>query len=404
MEVFQVVGLAVAEEEVGDILLSMQTVTCTHCGKDIEISEAITHQIEESVLAAEREKHEQELKTVEKKTEEKLLAKLQNDFEMQIKGLQKEKDEERERNKNLLKQLEELSDQIRSLKRKDEERDLEMKKKLAVEEQKLRSELLRKHEEEQKLLLKDKDQTIEKLMKDLEEAKRRAEQGSQQAQGESLELVLEELLPKVFPMDDISEVKKGALGADVRQVVKSPSGKTECGVILWESKRAKNWSDGWVKKLKEDVRRDGANIGVIVTTVMPKDAEGEMILIDKIWVVSFAHVIPLALLIRDTLIKVSFQKKSSEHRGQKADLIYEYVTSHQFRQQIESIVESYKEMNEQIQKERVAFERIWKKREAQLTRIITGAATVYGSLQGLAGGTALPTLKGLDVLELEEGE
>ena len=382
----------------------MQKVTCTHCGKEIEISEAITHQIQESVLAAERKKHEEELKSVEKKTEEKLFSKLQKDFESQLESLAKEKDEERERNKKLLKQLEDLSDQLRSLKRKDEERDLEMKKKLVEEEQKLRSELSKKHEEEQKLMLKDKDQTIEKLMKDLEEAKRRAEQGSQQAQGESLELVLEELLPQAFPQDTIEEIKKGALGADVRQTVKSPSGKTECGVILWESKRAKNWSDSWVKKLKEDVRRDGANVGVIVTTVFPKDADRDMVLKDKIWIISFAHVVPLAMLIRDTLIKVSFQKKASEHRGQKADLIYEYVTSHQFRQQVESIVDSYKEMNEQIQKERAAFERIWKKREAQLTRIITGAANVYGSLQGLAGGTALPTLKGLDVLELEEGE
>jgi hypothetical protein len=293
---------------------------------------------------------------------------------------------------------------MRSLKRKDEEREFTMKKKLIEEEDKLRKELQRKNEEEQRLLLKDKDQTIDKLMKDLDEAKRRAEQGSQQAQGESLELELEELLPQSFPTDIIQEVKKGSPGADVRHIVKSPSGKTECGVILWESKRAKHFSDGWIKKLKEDVRREGANVGVIVTTVLPKDAEGEMILRDKIWIVSFSFVIPLAILLRDTLIRLSHNKKTMEYRGQKADLIYEYVTSHQFRQQIESIVEAHSEMNEQIQKERIAFERMWKKREGQLVRVITSAANVYGSLQGFAGGSALPTLKGLDILELESGD
>jgi hypothetical protein len=237
-------------------------------------------------------------------------------------------------------------------------------------------------------------------MASLEEAKRKAQQGSQQTQGEVLELDLEETLRQEFPNDEIEPVGKGVKGADIRQIVKSPKGFV-CGVILWESKRTKAWTDEWLTKLKDDLRAEKANIPVIVSTSLPKELKSLMGLIDGVWVTTYELFIPMATLLRKNLLDIGFQKAVSAHRGDKADLLYEYITGHEFRQQVEALAEVYHEMQEEISKERVAFEKIWKTREGQVKRLSLATANVYGSMQGLVG-SSMPQVKGLDLPQLED--
>ncbi|MFC1710413.1 DUF2130 domain-containing protein, partial [Patescibacteria group bacterium] len=222
-------------------------------------------------------------------------------------------------------------------------------------------------------------------------------QGSQQLQGEVLELDFEQLLKNNFKNDKIEPVEKGVKGADVRQTVKSPRG-ISCGVILWETKRTKAWSDSWIDKLKDDLRAEKANIPVIVSMVLPKDMDGELGFKDGVWISSFSLALPLAQLLRKNLLDVGYQKAVSAHRGEKADHLYEYITSHEFRQQVEAMIEVYVQMKGQVTKERVAYEKMWKQREKQVDRLFSSTANVVGAIQGEVGQTAFQ-IKGLELLE-----
>lgn len=379
------------------------TFKCKKCGEENEISEAITHQIQEEVLSAERSKHQEELEQTKKRTEQEASRRFESQYELTIKNLTASAGEEKERNKTLLHQLEELSGEIRALRRKDEERELEMKRVLAEEEEKIRLESRKKAEEEHQLKDKEKDKKLSDLEQQLRDAQLKLQQGSQQMQGEILELEVEALLRDTFVHDEIEEVKKGQSGADIRQTVCSRNG-TKCGVILWEFKNyQKNWSDTWVTKLKQDQRNEGASIAILVSSTVPTDMKTDMEFRDGIWICKPNLVVPLATALRDRLHEVARQKAIGEHRGKKADLMFDYVTGTEFRQQVEALVEVHQEMKEQIDRERKAFEATWKKREQQLNRYILGLAGVCGNVQGIAGQSSIPAFKGLDLLELESG-
>jgi hypothetical protein len=257
-------------------------------------------------------------------------------------------------------------------------------------------------EESEKFHLKEKEysQQIESLKKLLEDAQRKASQGSQQLQGEVQELDFEEGLKSAFPHDIIAPVEKGVRGADLSQTVKTPLGNV-CGIILWESKRTKQWSDEWILKLKDDMRNSKANIPVIISTVLPKELSN-FGLKDGVWVSKYEYALPLAELLRKGLIDVARERYLAQNRGTKAEDIYSYIISDEFKQQIESIVEVYTSMQKQITDEKKAFERIWKAREAQVSRILTSTARIVGSIQGTSG-TTLP-IKGLDLPVLDAGE
>ena len=210
---------------------------------------------------------------------------------------------------------------------------------------------------------------------------------------------MEEFLKANFPYDDISPVEKGMRGADIKQVVRTNLGNT-CGVILWESKRAKAWTDDWATKLKDDLRASKANVPIIVTTALPKEIKTGFGLYDGVWVVRTDLIKPLAELMRLRLIEAAREKFVSQNRANKSESLYNYVVGHEFQQQIESIIEVYQEMQSQLQKERAAFEKIWKSREAQSNRLLTGTAGIIGSMQGIVGQT-LPQIKGLELPELE---
>jgi hypothetical protein len=226
-----------------------------------------------------------------------------------------------------------------------------------------------------------------------EEMRRRAEQGSMQRQGEAQELMLEQILREHFPFDEIEEVGKGVEGADCIQVVRNPQGQA-CGRIIFESKRTKNWQAGWLEKLKNDKRSKQADIGILVTQALPKDMErfGER---DGIWICRFEEVAAVAAILRKGLITIQELSKSQENKGEKMQMLYDYLTGKEFRGQVEAIMEGFLSMKNGISKERLQMEKIWKEREKQLEKVLINTSGLFGSVKGIAGAS-LPDIPLLD--------
>jgi hypothetical protein len=243
---------------------------------------------------------------------------------------------------------------------------------------------------------------LEDQNKLVEEMRRKAEQGSMQMQGEILELLLEEILHEHFPLDIIAEVSKGSEGADCIQVIRNNIGK-ECGKIIYESKRTKNWSNGWIGKLKADMRTSGADAAILVTQVYPKDMEkfGER---EGIWICKYDEVGGVAALLRHAIIRIEETKKSEENKGEKMQMLYNYLTGNEFRQHVEAIVEAFVAIKQSIIKERIQMEKIWKEREKQLERVLVSTAGMYGSVKGIAGNSVenIPLLE--DGVEVNEDD
>lgn len=248
-------------------------------------------------------------------------------------------------------------------------------------------------EEELKFKVMEKDQTITAMQKQIEDLKRRAEQGSQQLQGEVQELELEALLTAKFPRDTIQPVPKGEFGGDVLQRVVGPANQL-CGTILWESKRTKNWSDGWLPKLREDQRAAKAEIAIIISQALPKDVE-TFGFIDGVWVADPKVALPVALSLRQSLIEIAAARQASEGQQTKMEMVYGYLTGPRFRQRVQAIVEAFSSMKEDLDREKKAITRQWAKREEQIDRVMQATVGMYGDLQGIAGRT-LQEIEGLE--------
>lgn len=248
-------------------------------------------------------------------------------------------------------------------------------------------------EEELKLKVLEKEQTIVSMQRQIEDLKRRAEQGSQQLQGEVQELEIESLLSSRFPRDMIQSVPKGEFGGDVLHRVVGPLGQP-CGTILWESKRTKNWSDTWLPKLREDQRTAKAEIAVIISQALPKDVE-TFDLVDGVWVAHPRVLLPIAITLRNTLIEVASARQASEGQQTKMEMVYQYLTGQRFRQRVQAIVEAFSSMREDLDRERKAITKQWAKREEQIDRVMQATVGMYGDLQGIAGKT-LQEIEGLE--------
>lgn len=256
-------------------------------------------------------------------------------------------------------------------------------------------------EEELKLKVLEKDQTITAMQRQIEDLKRRAEQGSQQLQGEVQELELEALLAAKFPRDTIQPVPKGEFGGDVLQRVIGPANQV-CGTILWESKRTKNWSDGWLPKLREDQRSAKAEIAIIVSHALPKDVES-FGFVEGVWIADPKVALPVALSLRQTLIEVAGARQASQGQQTKMEMVYQYLTGPRFRQRIEAIVEAFSSMKDDLDKERKVISRQWAKREEQIERVMQATVGMYGDFQGIAGRN-LGSIDSLEFQGLLEGQ
>ncbi len=281
----------------------------------------------------------------------------------------------------------------------DAKRELELTVEKRVQDGLGEVRALAKREAEDGLKLKvmEKDQTIASMQQKIEELKQKAEQGSQQLQGEVQELELENLLRVKFPFDSIEPVAKGEFGGDVLQRVISQSGQ-QCGAILWESKRTKNWSDGWLTKLREDQRTAKAEISVLVSQALPKGVESFDVL-DGVWVTSPRAALPVATMLRHTLLEVSMARQVSEGQQTKTEMVYQYLTGPRFRHRVEAIVEAFSSMQSDLDKERKAIMKQWAKREEQIERVMGATVGMYGDLQGIAG-KSLQEIAGLELVAL----
>jgi hypothetical protein len=256
-------------------------------------------------------------------------------------------------------------------------------------------------EGEQALTLKvrEKEETISSMQRQIEELKRKAEQGSQQLQGEALELELESLLRSQFPLDAIQAVPKGEFGGDLIQRVTNQTGAV-CGTILWEMKRTRNWSDGWLSKLRGDQRQAKADVALLVSQTLPKSVES-FGLVDGVWVTGHQCAIPVAIALREQLMSVSMARQAGEGQRTKTELVYEYLTGPRFRHRIEAIVEQFTEMQTDLDRERKAMTKLWARREQQIRCVVESTAGMYGDLQGIAG-RSIQEVEGLS-LQLLDG-
>ncbi|MFN8266135.1 MAG: DUF2130 domain-containing protein [Chitinophagaceae bacterium] len=380
-------------------------IKCPNCGHAFEPTESIREEVQKELRTkmSEWQKQQQqklddqlqvERKKIQLEMEENLRKKIASDYESKLVMLEENNKETQEKLAEARKQQVEFLKKEQELKNKEAELEISVQKKLQEEREKLSDEI-RKLEEQRiaaketefQLRMKEMEEKLEAQKKLAEEMKRKAEQGSMQTQGEVQELLLEELLKSSFPFDNISEVGKGVKGADCIQTVRNKLGQ-ECGKIIYESKRTKDFSEQWIEKLKADMRSQGADIAVIVTQAFPKDMTqfGEK---DGVWICSFAEVKPVAHLLREGLIKLSAAVSSQENKGDKMHMLYNYLTGNEFGEQWKAIREGFMSMKLSIQKERDAMERLWKAREKQLEKVLLNAAHIRGSIEGISGSINL---------------
>jgi hypothetical protein len=390
----------------------MNNVNCPHCGKQVEISEAFTHQMRETVRMEQAAKHKAELEkakleaekqasehkaALEKATmeaEEKALKKAKETLALQLKNSQNEAEETAKRNKELQEQILELTKEMRGLTQKDKERELEMQKRLLKEREAIEEEVSKSLKEESKLKEMEMQKKLDDMQKALEEAKRKGQQGSQQLQGEVLELELENELTECFPTDEIIPVPKGIDGADMMQKVKNKFGQT-AGSILWETKRTKAWSGSWTTKLRDDKRAVDASVAIIVSEVLPEGID-TFKFYEGVWVTCYKYAVPLASVLRSGLMEVAIARATAAHKDERLEALFNYLTKDGFRNKFETQVESIMALKTDLDTEKRSTVRIWKKREMQLNRLMGNTATMYGELQGILGAS-LPSLPSLEL-------
>lgn len=391
------------------------TITCPKCNAEVKLTESLAAPIVESI----RQKYEERLarkndevtETLQRErikiaAEETKKAKLAigTDLEQKTKEVAdlnevlKQRDvklaEAQKTQADLLRKQRELDDARRELELTVEKR---IQEGLSVTRDKARKEA----EEELKFKVMEKEETIASMQKTIEDLKRKAEQGSQQLQGEVQELELEAILKTKFPRDTIEPVPKGEHGGDVLQRVMGPLGQL-CGTILWESKRTKNWSDTWLPKLREDQRTAKAELAVIVSQVLPKGVES-FEPINGVWVAHPRVAHPLAMALRQTLIEASSARQASEGQQTKMEMVYQYLTGPRFRLRVQAIVEAFSSMQEDLAAEKKAITKQWAKREEQIERVMQATGGMYGDLQGIAGKT-LQEIEGLELRVLDAPE
>jgi hypothetical protein len=411
-----------------------QKIKCPKCGKSISIDDVLTHQIEEKikkdfetkqkVKEAELEQKEAVLKkqadalATSKKEIDSIVAKQVSD-KMSEERLKLYKDAKTEAEKEQSAKTALLEEQLKNKEEKlaqATKNEIELRKekiKLDEEKQAFELEKMRQLEEAKKTIVEEANKKateeqqyviaqLKKQLTDATKAKddlaRKLEQGSQQTQGEVLELELEEILKAEFPQDEIVPVPKGVKGADVIHKIIDRSGRL-CGQIIWESKKTKAWSEGWIQKLKDDQRAIKADLAVIVSIVLPTDVKG-FSLRDGVFVCDIKLAINLASLLRYDLLKVSEANRALTGKDEKRDVVYAYVNSVDFKQRIQTIAEAFIEMKNDIDKEKRSYQAIWAKREKQVQRVIDNTFGIYGDLKGLTGGT----MQEIKLLELGDGE
>ncbi|MFH1601633.1 MAG: DUF2130 domain-containing protein [Candidatus Shapirobacteria bacterium] len=390
-------------------------IKCPHCNKLFEPTDAYKHELEERLLREAQLKHQKEVEQLKLEKEEISKSKKEEIENVKIQAAEKAKKEAQE---GVAKELKDKESQISELKKRAEQaeeqelkirkekRDLEgAKRKFELEKQrqldeerdKIRENALKEAQEKHELKDKEKAEQLRAALKANEELRRKLQQGSQQTQGEALELELEEILKREFPLDNITEVKKGQRGADVTQEVIDKRGRN-CGTILWELKNAR-WQNTWINKLKEDQRQAKAHLAILVVAEPPENIK-TYVYNKGIWITTRKMIVPLALTLRFNLVNLYHKQQASIGKNQKMETLYQYITSVEFSHRIEAILETFGEFQEGIEKEKRLSQIKWAKQEKQLRKMIDHTAGMYGDLQGVVG----KSLPEITTLQLDSGK
>jgi hypothetical protein len=410
-----------------------QVIICPHCQKEIPLTEAVSHQIKaelrqefeaqaakreqaltekERTLADRSKQLEEARASLEDQLSERLKAekekleiaagqKAEEAIALRVKDLQEQIDAKAEQ----LRKAQEVELELRKKQREVEEReralDLEIARRVDEQKLEMREAILKAAADEQRLKDLEKEKQISDMRRQIDDLKRKAEQGSQKDQGEVLELELEGMLKDAFPMDSIEPVPPGVKGADLLHRVVDPAGRC-CGTIIWELKRTKSWTDDWLVKLKDDQREVRAETAVLMSTALPKDV-CSFGFKNGVWVSDFTAAVPLAGALRLNLMDLSMAKAASVGKGEKMEFLYNYLSGPGFRQRVQAIVESFLQMQKDLEQEKRAMARVWAARDKQIERIISNTAGMYGDVQGIIGAS-LPQIEALEMEALSAGE
>lgn len=399
--------------------MAQATIKCPKCGEVIEISQAISHDIEIEI----KRKYEKDIQIV-KKDSERMLKLKDMEAEEKIKKerkalevkIKKETEETQRFEMNDLKgRLEEKTKRLETAEQKelelrkqqreleDEKKsfELEITRKLDSERQQIAEKALKNAEENHRLKDAEKNKQLLDMRKQIEDLKRKAEQASQKTQGEVLELELEQILKEEFQFDDIDPVSSGVRGADIVQTVKTQAGRI-CGKILWETKRTKIWNEAWIEKMKEDQRKEKADLAVIVSEALPKGFH-HFRQVEGIWVTDIPSAVSLALALRVVLIQVARTKEIETGKEEKMEVVYKYLTGSEFRNRVQTIIEAFVGMKKELDTEKRLIEKHWAKREKQIERVILNIAGMHGDIEGISGAS-LPAIKMLSLPSDEQQE
>ncbi|MBN1131976.1 MAG: DUF2130 domain-containing protein [Bacteroidales bacterium] len=405
-------------------------IECPNCGYLIDVNELLYHQLEEEIRKGfnkkladeqkkfqEREEHlvkekealgeqrklmeeairkgvDERVKSEMQKQRESIMKQLAEEQSEEMSALKKELLEKSEKVKELSKSKAEIERLKREKEEMKEELGLQLQKQLNEKIMEERERIRKAADEQNELKFREYEKKLADQKKLMDQMQRKYEQGSMQMQGEVQELAIEEWLASSFPLDEISEIKKGARGADCLQTVHTYHSRN-CGKIYYESKRTKDFQPSWIGKFKQDMRDKGADIGVLVTEAMPADME-RMGLKDGIWICTFEEFKALSNILRESVIRISDAVASNENKGDKMSMLYNFLTSNEFRMQIEAIVEGFTQMKEDLESEKRSMQRIWKSREKQIEKVITNTIDMYGSIKGIAG-SAIGTVRALEL-------
>ena len=413
-------------------------IQCPECGKDIDINDVLTHQLEKQFtekFESEREAEKEKISVLEKKLseekdalenqKEEINASIESGVKKEMKSERKKveaevkkrlTEESQEQLSMMEKELEEKSKQVQELNKSKAEIEKlkrekdELKSEAEIEAQKQLTKILI---EEKKKIQKTEEDRNEMKMNELlmqledqkkltEEMKKKQEQGSMKLQGEVQEVLIEKWLKTQFPLDTIEEIKAGARGADCLQTIHTRE-QQNCGTIYYESKRTKTFQPSWIEKFKADMRTKSVNMGVLVTEIMPTDMErlGQK---DGIWICNFNEFKGLSIVLRESIIQISHAIVTQENKGGKMELLYDYLSGNEFRLQIEAIVEGFSQMRIDLESEKRSMQRIWKQRDKQIDKVTTNTIDMHGSIKGIAGN-AIQSVKQLELGDgLEEIE
>jgi hypothetical protein len=388
--------------------MSDQSISCPSCGKKIPLTRALRAEIEASLKQQfddtlqdrERElrtKYESRLEEDLRRAQAEAAKKAEKRVAQELAGLKSQvKDQAKDLEEARRLELS-MRKRERELERKQQELELTVAREIDKERSRLVTETQERLADEHRLKDAEKERQLTDMRRQIEDLKRKAEQGSQQLQGEAGEGELESLLRANFPSDEISAIGQGVRGADVHQVVIDPRGR-KSGAILWECKNTRHWSDGWIAKLKQDQRSRHADVAVLVTATLPKGCT-RFALIDGVLVTDFACAAGLAAVLRANLCQLAQVRSTAISKEESLELLYRYLSGVEFRHRVEAVVEAFTAMRHDLDQERRAAERQWARRSRQIDAVTFNISGMYGDLQGL-----VPALPPIALLELPEAE